>query len=712
MNFVETDLPSQELIELADAYGVSHEYWGFDGNLKKVSTATLVATLKALGVDASSPERIAIEKQNATDAPWRTPLEPTTVARQGAGRQVAVHVTADLKQVDVWVEFESVTGWGPVNLERAWGEPEVRTVDGRAVARILFELPDHFPAGWHTLNVYTVEGQHSATLIITPNSLSVPDYLNDKPAWGLMAQLYSVRSKRSWGIGDFADLGDLGWLSGNKLKSDFLLINPVSASEPNSPLTPSPYLPVTRRFVSPLYIRVEDIKETGYLSAADRSVIQWAADEVTDLNVSSDPIDRDTVWDAKKRALKVVFTAGRSVSRDSQFNEFRRQEGKGLEDFATWCALHDHFKDADAWPEEYLDANSEAVRLIRPKLSGEIEFYAWLQWIADEQLRAAQEIAKESGMRIGIMHDLAVGVHPEGSDAWSLASVLAQGVSVGAPPDMYNQQGQDWSQPPWNPKSLAQSGYAPYRELVRTLLKHAGALRIDHVLGLFRLWWIPQGHTPDQGTYVRFDHEALIGILVLEASRTGAVIIGEDLGTFEGWVRDYLTDRGILGTSVLWFEKNHQGLPLEPEYYRRAALATVTTHDLPPTAGYLAGEHVDLRNKLGLLTEPIEVVRNEANLEREQTVHALQARGFVGDQPTERELVEGLHKYIKATPSLLLGVALTDAVGERRTQNQPGTDQEYPNWKIPLGDSLGKTVLIEDLFINAKLFSIADVMNS
>ena len=190
------------------------------------------------------------------------------------------------------------------------------------------------------------------------------------------------------------------------------------------------------------------------------------------------------------------------------------------------------------------------------------------------------------------------------------------------------------------------------------------------------------------------------------------MIIGEDLGTFEGWVRDYLTDRGILGTSVLWFEKNHQGLPLEPEYYRRAALATVTTHDLPPTAGYLAGEHVDLRNKLGLLTEPIEVVRNEANLEREQTVHALQARGFVGDQPTERELVEGLHKYIKATPSLLLGVALTDAVGERRTQNQPGTDQEYPNWKIPLGDSLGKTVLIEDLFINAKLFSIADVMNS
>ncbi|HMO10464.1 MAG TPA: 4-alpha-glucanotransferase, partial [Actinotalea sp.] len=196
----------------------------------------------------------------------------------------------------------------------------------------------------------------------------------------------------------------------------------------------------------------------------------------------------------------------------------------------------------------------------------------------------------------GVMHDLAVGVHPEGADAWALRDVLAVGVSVGAPPDMYNQQGQDWSQPPWRPDALVRTAYRPFRDLLRTVLRHAGAIRIDHVIGLFRLWWIPQGSGAQEGAYVRYDHEALVGILCLEAQRAGAVVIGEDFGTFEPWVRDYLADRGVLGTSVLWFEYEDGGV-MPPERYRRLALATVTTHDLPPTAGYLGGEHVDLRHQ-------------------------------------------------------------------------------------------------------------------
>jgi 4-alpha-glucanotransferase len=314
-------------------------------------------------------------------------------------------------------------------------------------------------------------------------------------------------------------------------------------------------------------------------------------------------------------------------------------------------------------------------------------------------------------MTVGVMHDLAVGVHPEGADVWSNRSVLATGVSVGAPPDMYNQQGQNWSQPPWHPRELARAGYAPYRDMLRTVLRHAGAIRVDHIIGLFRLWWIPGGARADAGAYVRYDHEALIGILCLEAHRAGAVVIGEDLGVFEPWVRDYLAERGVLGTSVLWFERTEDGAPLPPEEYRPLTLATVTTHDLPPTAGYLAGEHVELRERLGVLGEPVAEVRRKAREERAAMVAFLAERGLVGDDPSERELVEALHRVVRRTPAALLGVSLADAVGERRSQNQPGTDTEYPNWKVPLGDASGNVVLLEDLFDSARLRSLAAAMN-
>jgi len=242
--------------------------------------------------------------------------------------------------------------------------------------------------------------------------------------------------------------------------------------------------------------------------------------------------------------------------------------------------------------------------------------------------------------------------------------------------------------------------------MLRTVLRHAGAIRIDHVIGLFRLWWIPAGAGAEQGAYVRYDHDALIGILCLEAARAGALVIGEDLGVFEPWVRDYLTERGILGTSILWFEKDAAGAPLAPEKYRRLALATVTTHDLPPTAGYLAEEHVALRQRLGLLTEPLQVVQRAARAERAAMLDALDRRGLIGPDPSEREVVEALHRFVLATPAVLVGVSLADAVGERRAQNQPGTDTEYPNWKVPLADGSGQLVGIEELFDSARLRSL------
>jgi 4-alpha-glucanotransferase len=307
------------------------------------------------------------------------------------------------------------------------------------------------------------------------------------------------------------------------------------------------------------------------------------------------------------------------------------------------------------------------------------------------------------------VHDLAVGVHPEGADTWALQSVLAQNVNVGAPPDAFNQVGQDWSQPPWRPDRLAEAGYLPYRDMLRTVLRHAGGIRVDHVIGLFRLWWVPEGRTAAEGTYVRFDHEALVGILALEAWRAGALVVGEDLGTVEPWARDYLADRGVLGTSILWFERDDHGEPRPPETWRRLCLATVTTHDLPPTAGYLAGEHIRIRAGLGLLTRSVSEETAVDEADRASWLALLVERGWLaaGAERDVEAVTVALHRALAATPSRLLGVALTDVVGEVRAMNQPGTHGEYPNWQVPLADGAGTPVLLDDLLGSARAAELA-----
>ncbi|QCB94063.1 4-alpha-glucanotransferase [Cellulomonas shaoxiangyii] len=702
------DRPSDDLLRLAEAYDIEARYQGHDGEHHESSAHTLRAVLAALGVDASSPERIALALAHVENMPWRRTLPPVVVAREGRSVDVPVHVTHG-DPVEVWVELDPEAGGGRRDLAQADVYVEPRTVDGRVVGRATFTLPGDLPLGWHEIRAEGPSAQAHSPVVVTPARLALPEALREGHVWGLMAQLYSVRSRASWGIGDLADLADLGWLSG-RLGADFLLINPLHAAEPVEPLTPSPYLPTTRRFVNPLYVRVEDVRETAYLSAADRALVEWAAEPVQPLDTDPGPIDRDAAWAAKRAALEVVFAQPRSAARQAALDAFVEEQGEGLRTFALWCALVERHGAPETWPAPLNDPYSDEVVAAAVELADRVRFWSWLQWVADEQLGRAQQAALDSGMALGIMHDLAVGVHPAGADSWALRDVLANGASVGAPPDMYNQQGQDWSQPPWHPAELARAAYRPYRDMLRTVLRHAGAIRIDHVIGLFRLWWVPEGNSAAEGAYVRYDHEALVGILALEAHRAGAVVIGEDLGTVEPWVRDYLADRGVLGTSVLWFEQTPDG-PLPPERYRREVLATVTTHDLPPTAGYLAGEHVQLRERLGLLTRPVREVQAEADAERERMLDALRERGLVGPDPSEREVIEALHRWVLATPSVLVGVSLADAVGERRAQNQPGTDQEYPNWKVPLADGSGNVVLLDDLVTSARLASLARVMN-
>jgi 4-alpha-glucanotransferase len=357
---------------------------------------------------------------------------------------------------------------------------------------------------------------------------------------------------------------------------------------------------------------------------------------------------------------------------------------------------------------------ADGVAKFVAKHSAAVDFHRWLQWQLDQQLATAQSQAVSAGMALGIVHDLAVGVHPNGADAWALQDALAIGVSGGAPPDEFNQLGQDWSQPPWRPDRLDELEYQPFRALIRSVLRHAGGVRIDHIIGLFRLWWIPQGEAPTQGTYVRYDHEAMIGIVALEAYRAGALVVGEDLGTVQPWVRDYLRARGMLGTSILWFELNRDGNggPLPAERWREYCLSSVTTHDLPPTAGYLADEHVRLRASLDLLTRPVDEELAAAQAERAAWIAELRRVGLLSKHAGVEQTVLALHRYLGRTPSRLVGLALTDAVGDRRTQNQPGTTDEYPNWRVPLSGPDGRPIPLEEVFSDPRAIALAEAMRT
>ncbi len=681
------------LRQLAEAYGVATHYVDQAGAPQQVRVTTVLSVLAALDVDTSSPESLerALVERRLHD--WHRILPPVVVSRQARPAQVWVHLPHGTS-LDVWVEIDSERI--PCAQVDKWVNPQV--LNGTDIGEATFQIPHDLPLGWHRIVVKRDVDDRSiwTTLVVTPDRVELPASLAASTGWGFASQIYSVRSQGSYGLGDINDLGALAAWSGS-LGADFLLVNPMHAASPQPPMAPSPYLPVTRRFANPIYIRPEDIPEFAGLTQVQLDEIRPAVDACRAVNLTAELLERDPAWAVKRRVLELVHAQPRNDERRAALDAFTAREGAGLADFALWCALVDRYGDPQDWPAEIADASSPAVANARAELDEQFSFHIWCQWILDEQFAAAQARAIESGMALGIMHDLAVGVHPDGSDAWALSSVLARDIEVGAPPDMYNQVGQNWSQPPWRPDALAEAAYLPFRDMLRTILRHAGGIRVDHVLGLFRLWWIPKGAPANEGTYVRYDHEALLGILALEATLAGAVVVGEDLGTLEPWVQEALRERGFLGTTVLWFETEHDGQPRDPAEWRQLSLASVTVHDLPPSAGYLAGEHVRLRHDLGLLTESFDHEWAEYERSREIWMAELIRRGLLVEPYSIEDVVVALHRFAAESPASLLAVALVDAVGDRRAQNQPGTDQEYPNWRVPLCDGEGRPVCVEDL---------------
>ena len=566
----------------------------------------------------------------------------------------------------------------------------------------------------------TVSDETLAAIVAALEEAPPPDAAFSAPAavapapaersWGFAVQLYSLRSRGSWGHGDLRDLADLATWSASDLGAGFVLINPLHAAEPLLPVSDSPYLPMSRRWVSPLYLRIEDIPEYKDLSYSERKRLTQLSQPLREACQTPELIDRDAVWTAKREALEMLRKVPLCDARQASFEEFQARHGRALEDWAAWCALAEvHGPDYRDWPEHLRDPRSAETEVRRGDLAVQAEFHTWVQWLVASQAEAAQAAARAAGMSIGIIADLAIGAHPGGADAWAGQEFFAPGFTVGAPPDAFNQRGQDWGLPPMHPKALAAAGYRPLADLIDANLALGGGLRIDHVMGLSRLWWIPAGAPPTQGAYVYYDAQGTLGTLTAAASATGAVVIGEDLGTVEPWLRDALAARGVLGTMMLWFERGWSDEPLAPQWWRKNSLVTVSTHDLPPAAAFLSGSQVTDRVALGLLTRSEAEEREEADRTVNDWIGALVSEGLLppDKRPSADEFTVALYGYLAKTPALLIAVNLAEAAGETRSQNMPGTFAEYPNWKLPLCGPDGTPVLLEDLATSDRVRAVA-----
>lgn len=510
--------------------------------------------------------------------------------------------------------------------------------------------PPDIPPGYHRL--VPADGQE-VPLIVSPGRVSYPQGRQ----WGFATQLYATRSSRSWGIGDLADLARLGrWSKG--LGAAFALVNPLHAANPGVTMQPSPYYPGSRCFANPVYIAVDAVPgaaATGHVEVAAAS--GRALDEER-------LIDRDRVWQLKSWVLEQTFERNPI---DADFERFLADRGRPLQLFATYCALAEtHGPDWRQWPVELRHPDGPAITRFSADPAGlrRIRYHAWLQWILDFQLAQA-------GAAIDLVADLAVGVDPAGADSWVWQDAFALRMRIGAPPDEFNTQGQDWGLPPFDPWRLRTAVYEPYIEALRAGFRHAAGLRIDHVMGLFRLYWIPDGRGPAEGGYVQYPHHDMLNILALEAERAGAYVVGEDLGTVGYDVRTDLAERSIMSYKVWWFEDT------PTSRWADAAMAAVTTHDLPTVAGVVTGSDLQAQRRLGM--QPNE--ESSAGL-----LAKIDACAGADAGPLEATLA--VYRDLAQAPCALLTVSLDDALAVEERPNMPGTVDEWPNWRLALPQPL------------------------
>ncbi len=711
-----------ELInELSELCGIMPEYWDIFGKKQITSVETKRAILRAMKLRVDSIDEVITEINERKYKSWRSFIEPVYVTLLNElplkipvyipvpeGKEnkltLSLHIEDEKGQRDAFM-FSGEA----VNIsEQQW-------INGIHYIKIYFSDTIQRDIGYYKINVECIhpenifpEGrnilQKKSKLIVTPDTCHIPPGLQVGRTWGLSINLYSIRSFRNWGIGDFTDLNRIvRWVA--DLKGGFVGINPLHIITNTKPFGISPYSPISRLYKNFIYLDIENILEVSESEDAQKIIKSvFFKKEINKLKKRK-LIDYEQIALLKEKILRHAFHLfyeqhyTQDTPRGRDFQKYVSEEGNVLESYSLFFALWEHMNKTkntyawQDWPKEYHDLSSKKVQTFKKANKKGMLFYKYIQWLIDRQLKEVGEEARNLGMVAGLYHDLAIGSVNGGSDVWSYQQVIAGGADVGAPPDDFNLNGQNWGFPPLITEKLKDSGYELFIQTIRKNMKYGGALRIDHALGLFRLFWIPRGMSPKEGAYVRYQSEDLLRIIALESVRNRTMVIAEDLGTIGEDVRETLRRFQMLSYRLFYFERNYPDPSfLPPDKYPDMALCAVTTHDLPTLYGYWVKQDIKIRKRLDMYPDKKlwQQQMKERERDRALIISALKSQGIIPDDyPSEPkmtpELCQAIYRYLARTPCKLLLVSLDDIIGTLNQQNMPGTVDSYPNWiqKIP-----------------------------
>jgi (1->4)-alpha-D-glucan 1-alpha-D-glucosylmutase len=685
------------LAPLAGDCGIQLAYDDIWGRAQPAPERTLHALLRAFGVDAAGP---AASLHARSRALWQRSLEPVIVA---APARPAFELRVNVRERDertpiAWrLRLEDGSQREGAFTPADWPLVERASIDGEAYVARAVRIEGVPPIGYHRLEVLDARGSAAAALWVAPERCYLPRALESgRRLWGPAVQLYALRSRRNWGIGDFTDLANLIDLAARH-GADVVGLNPLHALFPHDPRHCSPYSPSSRLFFNALYLDVEAVPEFASSEVARARVA--AADFQARLARlrAAEFVDYEGVRAAKFEVLELLFRALQIAGgeRARAFAEFVRSGGENLHRHALFEALQEHLYARDpacwgwpAWPAAYRDPEAPAVAAFAAANAERIDFYAYLQWLADEQIAAAAAHARARGMAVGLYADLAVSVDAGGAESWAERALYAHGLRIGAPPDEFNPKGQDWGLPPWQPERLRDAAHAPFVAVLRANMRHAGALRIDHVMALMRLYLIPPGTEATQGAYVHYAFDELLAAVAIESHRNRCLVIGEDLGTVPDAIRAALAAAGVLSYKVLYFERAADGGFRAPADFPALALVAASTHDLPTLAGWWEGRDLALRESLHLFpsAELAASQRAQRARDRPELLRMLVREGLLpaGAEPPpalDERLGRAIHAHIARTNAAIAVVQPEDIFGVRDQINLPGTTNEHPNWQ-------------------------------
>ena len=720
-----------ELIhELSNLCGILPEYWDISGKKHIASLETKKAILRAMKLKIDSDKAVVKEINKRKWRPWKDFIEPAhVISVNNQPFSIPVHIPINKpEQAKLRISWSLEDEKGRRDDFRlapeAVSSAAEQWIEGTRYIMVILSDVVKRDAGYYVLDV---ECRHpdrvfprghtklhkKSKIIIAPDTCYIPAALQKGRAWGLSVNLYAVKSEHNWGVGDFADLKRIvRWTAG--MKGSFVGVSPLHVIPNTKPFGVSPYSPISRLYKNFIYLDLEEVPDVMECEDERKFVGSKKFRRSLGELRNSDLVDYEKIALMKEKALRTAFDFfyrkhfSRDTSRGRDFKRYVREEGACLESFSLFMALWEHMKKTKGaytwreWPEGYHDAAGKEARSFRKTHRKAILFYQYVQWLIDKQLGEIAEEAGNPGMKIGMYYDLAIGSVGCGSDAWNYKNVIAGGADVGAPPDDFSPEGQKWGFPPLIPEKLRETGYELFIQTIRKNMKYGGAIRIDHALGLFRLFWVPDGMPAGEGAYVNYPSEDLLRIIALESMRNRCMVIGEDLGTVGDNVREGLKRFQMLSYRLFYFERNYPDPSfLTPEGYPEMALCAVTTHDLPTLYGYWIGRDIQTRRKLGIFPDDSTRRKQAEDRERDKglILSALKSQGKVPNEyPSDAGLIRkmtpelclAIYRYLAQTPCKLLLVSLDDIIGTINQQNIPGIVGSYPNWMQKIRITLEK----------------------